>query len=292
MGTIIKTLENTGIDTIHSTFVRAFADYQVDISYMTLDVLSNRFVKNGYHPELSAGVFEDGQLQGFTIVGTGNYNGGRSAFDIMTGLVKEYRGKGFANQMFDLIKVKMKKAEINDFYLEVLQQNKPAINSYTKTGFKKVRGLNCYTLNVGKLKPANSIGTVVYIDQVDRSELPSYASFLNWEPSWENHFESIKRIPDHVEIIAARAFGKQAGILVYYPTLKWIMILAVHPDFRNKGVGTALLEYLVDYLPIYVREIKILNVDNKDSAMNQFLNVSGFELITSQYEMHIDLTGL
>ena len=45
MATVIKTLENTGIDTIHSTFVRAFADYQVDISYMTRDVIFKRFEK-------------------------------------------------------------------------------------------------------------------------------------------------------------------------------------------------------------------------------------------------------
>ena len=289
MKTVIKTLEDTGIETIHSAFVRAFSDYQVDISYMTPAVIEKRFIKNGYHPELSAGLFEEGELKGFTIVGIGRFNGGRSGFDIMTGMAREWRGKGYAHKMFDLIKTKMKQEAINNFYLEVLQENAPAIKAYSKTGFKKVRGLNCYQLNVGKLKPARHIETVVFLDKYDRSVIDRFTGFLDWEPSWENHFESIKRIPDHVEVIIATAFGKQVGILVYYPTLKWILTLAVDPRYRRKGVATALVEYLLDILPIYVREIKVLNVDDGDEATNSFFRASGFELVTSQYEMRIDL---
>lgn len=289
MTTVIKTLENTGIETIHAAFVRAFSDYQVDISYMTRDVIEKRFIKNGYHPELSAGLFVDGELEGFTIVGIGRFNGGRSGFDIMTGMSRECRGKGYANKMFDLIKTKMKEEAIDNFYLEVLQENAPAIKAYSKTGFRKIRGLNCYQLNVGKLKPARHIETVVYLDRHDRSMVDRFVRFLDWEPSWENHYESIKRIPDELDVIVATAFEKQVGILVYYPTLKWILSLAVDPLYRRKGVATALLEYLVDTLPIFVREIKVLNVDDTDPAMNSFLKVSGFGLVTRQYEMRIDL---
>ncbi len=289
MTTVIKTLEDTGIETIHSTFVKAFEDYQVDISYMTRDVIEKRFIKNGYHPELSAGIFEDGELKGFTIVGIGRFNGGRSGFDIMTGMVKDIRGKGLANRMFDLVKEKMKEESIDNFYLEVLQENDPAIKAYSKTGFSRVRGLNCYTLKLGKLKPAKPIETVVYLDRIERGAIDSFRNFLDWEPSWENHFEAIKRIPDQVEVIVAEAFGRKVGILVYYPTLKWVLTLAVDPANRRKGVGTALLEYLSDILPIYIREIKALNIDDRDVAMNGFLAASGFEQVTSQYEMRIDL---
>lgn len=289
MTATIKTLENTGIETIHSTFVKAFSDYQVDISYMTPDVMEKRFIKNGYHPELSAGIFDNDELVGFTVVGVGRFNGGRSGFDIMTGMVKEYRGKGYANRMLDFVRTHMKEEAIDSFYLEVLKSNEPAIKAYTRTGFRQVRGLNCYLLKVGKLTDVRPIETVVYVDRATRSEIDSFAPFLDWEPSWENHFESIKRIIDRVDVIIAREFDRPVGILVYYPTLKWIMTLAVHPGFRRKGIATALLEFLADSLPIYVREIKLLNVDEKDEAMNAFLKASGFELVTSQYEMRIDL---
>jgi ribosomal protein S18 acetylase RimI-like enzyme len=289
MKTQIKTLENTELETIHSTFLNAFSDYQVDISYMTLDVIGKRFIKNGYHPELSAGIFENDQLKGFTIAGIGKFNGGRSGFDIMTGVVKEYRGKGLANQMFELIKSKMKDEAIDSFYLEVLQENAPAIKAYTKTGFDKVRGLNCYALKMGKFSPVRPIESYVYIDRTDTSDLDRFRPFLDWEPSWENHFESIRRIPDRVDVFEAKVFDRPVGVLVYYPTLKWILTLAVDPEFRRKGIASALLEYLADALPLYVRDIKALNIDDRDAAMNAFLLESGFEMVTSQYEMRMKL---
>ncbi|MCD4696970.1 MAG: GNAT family N-acetyltransferase [Bacteroidales bacterium] len=285
MGLKIKTLNKIHFDQIHSAFVEAFSDYQVDISYMTPDVMKKRFLKNGYRPELSAGIFDQDELKGFTIVGTGKFKGSQSGFDIMTGIIKDHRGKGLANQMFDLIKDKMKEQAINTFYLEVLQEHHAAIKAYEKTGFKKTRNFNCYLLNVGKLKPAKPIQTVVYIDRITKSEINEFLAFLDWEPSWENHYESIKRIPGKVDIFVARSMGKNIGVLVYYPTLKWILTLAVDAGYRQKGVATALLEYFLDYLPIYIREIKILNIDEGDIAMNRFLIDSGFELITSQYEM-------
>ena len=256
---------------------------------MTLEVIEKRFIKNGYHPELSTGIFKNGELEGFTIVGVGKFNGGRSGYDIMTGLVKDQRGKGYASKMFDLIKIKMKEESIDYFYLEVLQENEAAIKAYTKTGFRKVRGLNCYLLKVGKIRPAKSIETVVYIDHASKADIDKFSRFLDWEPSWENSFESIKRIADPVEVITAKVFDRYVGVLVYYPTLKWILTLALDPEFRRKGVATSLLEYLVDSLPIYVRELKILNVEEEDLAMNAFLKKSGFEMVVSQYEMCLNL---
>lgn len=281
----IKTLNNIGIRAIHKTFVQAFSDYQVDMSYMTEDVLLKRFIKNGYRPDLSAGIFDGDHLKGFTVVGSGSYNGERSAFDIMTGLVKDYRGMGHANRMFDLILNKMKEQSIQQFYLEVLQANKPAISAYSKTGFHKKRGFKCYALKVGNLHPAKTIQSIIFIDQAEPHELDTFLHFLDWEPSWENHFESIKRIPDEVKIIVARAFGRSVGLCVYYPTLKWILSLAVDPAYRRKGVATALLEYLIESLPLFVREVKLMNVQDDDLAMQEFLKVTGFELLTGQYEM-------
>jgi RimJ/RimL family protein N-acetyltransferase len=137
----IKSLENISIETIHTAFVEAFSDYLVDISYMTTEVMRNRFIKNGFRPDLSVGVFDYDSLKGFTIVGTGIFKGNISAFDIMTGLVKDYRGKGLSNKMFDLIKTKMKEQAINNFYLEVIQENAAAIKAYEKTGFQKTRSM-------------------------------------------------------------------------------------------------------------------------------------------------------
>lgn len=285
MKIIVDTLGKTPIEKIHATFLESFNDYQVDVSYMNLDILQKRFQKNGYEPKMSAGLFNSGKLKGFTIVGTGHLYGDAAAFDIMTGIVKDFRGQGFAHKMFDVIKTKMKEKAIENFYLEVLQENLPAIKSYSKSGFVKTRGLNCYSLKKQHYIPFKTIQTVVLVDRYEHCNLDSLAGFLDWEPSWENHFESIKRCIHDVEIIEAKRFGIPVGLLIYHPWLRWILCLAVKPEYRRKGVATTLLEYLVHDLPEDVDEIKALNVDVKDIGMNQYLINSGFELITSQFEM-------
>lgn len=287
----IKTLENISITTIHSAFTEAFADYLVDISYMTPEVMKYRFLKNGFQPKLSAGIFDKGKLKGFTVTGTGLFKGHSAAFDIMTGMVKDYRGKGFATQMFDFIKTQMKAQSTNKFYLEVLQENQAAIKAYEKTGFHITRELNCYTLDMNKLKSAKQIQSVIYIDQVDKSEIDSFTEFIDWEPSWENHFEAIKRITNEINIFTARSNGKNIGLLVYYPTLKWLMCIAVHKDHRRKGIASSLLEYLAEYLKPGTTEIKILNVQADDMAINDFLIKSGCEKMTNQYEMEYSLNS-
>ena len=115
----IKICVNVSFEELHKTFVDAFADYAVDVSYMTPQVIKNRAIKNGYDPESSVGVFENENLVGFTLVGIDKHFEKPAAFDIMTGIVKDYRGKGIASQMFDFIKPTLKKKKIRQFFLEV-----------------------------------------------------------------------------------------------------------------------------------------------------------------------------
>lgn len=290
MSLVIKSLENTSVESIHATFVAAFSDYQVDVSYMTPHVMANRFIKNGFRPSLSAGVFDDGKLKGFTVVGTGMFKGELSAFDIMTGLVKDYRGKGLASKMFEFIEKEVKNAGVRKFYLEVLQENKPAIQAYEKTGFRKVRGLNCYVIKTGQFAQAKQIQSVVFITKSEHKDISDFKEFLDYEPSWENHPDSIQRISDQKDIYIARSYGQVVGVIVYYPTLNWIMSLAVKKDYRRKGIATAMLEYLMATLHPVTNEVKILNIPSDDASLNIFLMKSGFEYTVSQYEMAYELS--
>lgn len=289
MNTTIKTLEGVDYETIHQAFHAAFSDYLVDISYMTLDVLTRRFKKNGYQPELSAGLFVGDKLKGFTIVGTGMFKGEAAAFDIMTGITSHYRGQGFAGQLFDSILGAIQDQAIPKFYLEVLQENRAAIKSYTKSGFTITRGLECYSLTIGKLHTAKLNQINLDVVKINKKDIDQHVELMDWEPSWENHPESIQRIPDEVITLGIKLDKKIIGLCTYYPTLKWILMLAVARKFRRKGIGSALLEHILDNIPVYTREIKLLNVDDDDQGMNKFLLDSGFQRITSQYEMMYEI---
>ena len=58
---------------IHRTFLEAFSDYQVDMSYITEEVMFKRAVKNAAAFKSSVGVFDDDRMVGFTLIGIDNW---------------------------------------------------------------------------------------------------------------------------------------------------------------------------------------------------------------------------
>ena len=284
-----KNLVNISFEELHKTFVDAFSDYAVDISYMTPDVIQNRAIKNGYDPESSVGVFNNNKLVGFTLVGIDTHYEIPAAFDIMTGLVKGYRGKGIASEMFNFIKPKLKEKNIEEFYLEVLQQNASAIRAYQKTGFKIIRSLDCFILPVKDFRITEEARTPLKFKKINKSGIDEFETFADWTPSWENSFNSIKRIPDEIITIAAEYSINKVGLIVYYPLLNWILAFLVDPKYRKMGVGSALISQLIDQVNGKVDKIKFLNIQSEDEDLITFLKESGFELMTAQFEMKYEL---
>lgn len=282
-------LTSNQIPQIYETFVEAFSDYGVDVSYMTEEVIRNRSAKNGIDFGLSVGAFDGHKMVGFTLVGVDFWQDELSAFDIMTGITKPYRGQGIARKMFDFTLPKVKDRGIKNFVLEVLQQNEAAIKAYSKTGFEIVRSFECFIAETSQLKPAVRDLPDIGILSVDKDTLSQATTFFDWKPSWENSISSLLRIPDRLVVLGAFYQQKFVGILAYYPLIRWINLLAVDPSFRNRGIATLLIHQLLLTLEGNTSEIKVINVDDSDQALQALLVKNGFEKVTSQYEMCLKL---
>ncbi len=274
---------------VHKTFLEAFSDYQVDMRYMTEQVMFKRAVKNAVDFESSVGVYDGGKMVGFTLIGIDNWRNTLSAFDIGTGIVKDYRGKGIARRMFDFALPRLKKQAVERFILEVIQTNKPAVKAYCDAGFKIIRELDCFELEIKKANLKEDADLPLKILSVGEDILPLFQGSLDWEPSWENSFSAIMRIPAEVILYGALSEGEWVGLLVYCPFLNWIMILVVRRDSRRKGVASRLLAYFLKCLSPEVTRVKLLNVDHSDSEMKKFLDKAGFQRYVQQYEMELDL---
>lgn len=290
MKVIYKNLVNVSFEELHNTFVNAFSDYAIDMSYMTPEVIKSRAIKNGYDPESSVGVFYDNKLVGFTLVGIDTHYKNPAAYDIMTGLVKAYRGKGIASKMFEFIKPNLEEKNIEEFYLEVLQENKAAIRAYQKTGFNIERSLDCFTLDIDRFKITEHARIPLQFEQLNKSGIDDFETFSDWTPSWENSFSAIKRIPGETIIIAAEYSINKVGLIVYYPLTNWIMALLIDPKYRKMGVGSVLIEELIKRINGEADKIKFLNIPSDDEEFINFLKSSGFEVMTSQFEMKYKLT--
>lgn len=282
----IRFLDQTPFEEIHGAMTEAFADYALDMSYMTPEVLRCRAAKNGVDFAVSPGAFLDGRLVGLTLVGVGTWAGEPAAFDACTGIVKAHRGQGLAGRLFDAALPGLKRRGVTRFLLEVLQENEPAIKAYERTGFRITRPLVCHEReSLESTAAPESCG----IRPVAREVLEAFTAEQDWQPSWENSFDAIRAIPDEVRLFGAFDGSTCTGLVVYYPTLHWIMTLLVRRGYRGRGIGKALLGHVLRRLDPKGRPVRVNNVDPSDVAMAAVLQGCGFKAFTSQYEMACEI---
>ena len=269
----------------HATMVEAFSDYHLDMSYMTSERSWLRNLKSGVRYDCSVGAFDGPKMVGLTFVGLDDWQGEKAAFDAGTGIIPGYRGQGIAKDMFEFILPRLMGHGVSTFLLEVLQVNEAAIRAYTKTGFQITREFACYDLLPGSFVVENLADNGFEVRAIDKSMVQEFKMLADWQPSWENSFAAMDRIPDELIRLGAFKGDRCMGILVFYPLLQWIMSLVVNKDYRRQGVASALLNSLMADLPEGVDKVKINNVDHSDKAMRAFFEKAGADWVIDQFEM-------
>jgi GNAT superfamily N-acetyltransferase len=286
MGCELRFLDQVPFHEIHRAMEASFADYALDMSYMTEAVLRNRAIKNGVELSVSPGVFSEGRLVGLTLVGLGAWKGQAAAFDAATGIIKEFRGQRLAGRLFDFALPALHGRGVSRFLLEVLQENAPAVKAYEKTGFRITRPFVCYELKADRTPVAPGSSE---IRSIERDRLDEFAAHLDWQPSWENTFDAIRAISDGVRLYGAFEGSACVGLVAYYPTLRWIMTLVVKRSHRYRGIGTALLEHALRNVESGKKPVRANNVDSADRALARVLEKAGFVPFTTQYEMEFEI---
>ncbi len=270
---------------LFETFLEAFGDYAIDISGYRQETFINRAIKNGVDFESSVGLYDGERMVGYTLIGIDTWKGAPSAYDIGTGIAKPHRGKGLARGMFEHALPRLRDLGARTFVLEVLQRNEPAIKAYEKTGFEITRGFDCFELSWDRIEKTETEEIV----PLERENLDLFEPALDWRPSWENSFASIRRIPDEVSLYGALIDGAPRGLIVYYPALDWIMSVVVEREYRRRGVGSSLVRFLGGAIGGVQRRARLVNVQHDDSGMIRFLQRLGFERFVSQYEMEMEI---
>jgi ribosomal protein S18 acetylase RimI-like enzyme len=284
-------LHRSDFPLVHKTFQQAFADYAIDISYMTEDVHLRRAYKNGVDFGASVGAFEEREMVGYTLVGTDIFFDKKAGFDIGTGIIPAFRGKGVATGILNKIVEQLSARRFESFYLEVLENNAPAIKAYEKSGFIVTRKLICYQHNLQSM-PREENSSNCRIVPCERYLIHDFKSSFSWEPSWENRVNAILNSPDNLICFCAMTGGKPGGLIIYCPGLHWMLNLTIHPDLRQHGLATALLMHLLYSVKSLGHPyLKALNIPESDAVMNHVLQQVGFVLLANQYEMERKILG-
>jgi ribosomal protein S18 acetylase RimI-like enzyme len=205
----IKSLENENFKTIFRAFNQAFADYEIQLNAEELEKMLER---RGYCPNLSFAAFEEENIVAFTLNGVGNFNGVKMAYDTGTGTLKEHRGKGLATKIFEYSIPFLKEASINHYQLEVLQHNTKAFSVYRNIGFEVTREFNYFVWKNEDFKhEIKNIETPCSIKKIDIEKYRSVSDFWDFEPSWQNSFESIQRTSEDFISLGAFVDKKLVG---------------------------------------------------------------------------------
>lgn len=278
----IKSLAKISFDQLFEAFSQAFAQYDIQIEKEEFRTMIRR---RGYDPALSFAAFNDDRIVSFTCNGIGDHYGKRMAYDTGTGTLSEYRGQGLAIKVFEVSIPYMKEAGVTEYILEVLQHNTGAFNVYKKIGFEVIREFYYYKEDNDKVNIAPKTVQGPYVIQpihIDEYK-DTISTFWDFHPSWQNSFESIERTKEDFICKGVFSDGNLIAYSVFEPGSGDVTQLAVHPDFRRKGIGSMLLQEMVkeNTFPTF----KIVNTDIGCDSVKAFLSVQGIEPKGKQYEM-------
>ena len=274
----------TGVpdETLHACFLEAFSDYAVPVRTTLESFLENNALR-GFDPSVSPGAFEDGKLVGFIFNGRGGWQGLPTAYDLGTGVVLSRRGGGIARALARESFSLLKRAGTAQYLLEVITTNTPALNLYKKEGFGITREFSCFRGPRAALKTSPAPGGAE-LRQLGPGDLKAAAAFRDWEPSWQNSDESLRRFPGKLTLLGVFAGGELAGYGAVKPNGD-IPQLAVAKKFRRRGLGAFLLSGLAAALPPDRDRLSCLNIESSDQASQAFFPARGLPLFAGQYEM-------
>lgn len=284
-----RTLTPADFSELYDAMCQAFADYVVPMQ-PTEAQFQEMLTRRGVIYDLSAGAFEDGKLVGFTLNAVDEWNGVVTAYDISTGVIPGFRGKGIAGDLFEYCRPQFESRGVRQYQLEVIDQNTPAIKAYQKMGFETVRNLECLILRSGAfhlLPQANG----VLLCELTAPDWEHLQSFWDWQPSWQNSIQSLHRSRVPKTILGAMRDGNCIGYGVIYPSNGDLAQLAVARTCRRQGIGTAILAGLIQHLSGET-PVRAINIDATADPTLQFCRKLGFVPLVSQLEMRLEVSTL
>lgn len=96
----IKSLANTGFDTIFEAFSKAFADYEMQ---QDKEQLRSMLKRRGFNADLSFAAFEGDDIVAFTFNGIGSFEGATMAYDTGTGTLKSTGEKVWLHRFLSIL---------------------------------------------------------------------------------------------------------------------------------------------------------------------------------------------
>ena len=184
------------------------------------------------------------------------------------GIVGGRRGEGIGKELMRAAEENARARAVKRLWLEVLVQNEPAIGLYEKLGYRRIRGVELWSLDEKLVFQKHKVPTVPVADVVGRSET---------RPPWQRADATVMNLAD------AQALAGDHGSLVYRITSEGtVSLLQVMADDED-----AILQ-LLGSLPDDTARLWYLNGPEGD-PLNVALQSLGGTQVARQHEMLLEL---
>jgi ribosomal protein S18 acetylase RimI-like enzyme len=277
----IKPLLGVSLNQLNEAWQDAFSEYVYKWSQQDI---AKMLARRGYDASLSFGAFDGPKLVSYTLNCTGTVSGRPSVYDTGSGTIKAYRRQGLATRIFNESLPYLKQAGIQQYWLDVLQENTNAVSVYRQVGFEVTRGLHTFRQSTDALALNEKMMPAQYaMRPIDLSYCDAMRKLWAIAPSWQNSLECLARVPDDFKMIGVFDGGQLAAYGIIIPQTGDIPQLAVGEAYRRQGIGAALLKELLRHNN--ATAIRLANVDASYEPMAAFAINNGMAPLPTQYEM-------
>lgn len=269
---------------LHHCFLEAFQSYFVPMS-PTLTAFDRRLRRMGVSLGWSAGAFKDDKLVGFILTGIGEFDRKQTAYNAGTGILPEFRQQGLGFELYQwLIQELRNGLPIDQFLLEVIEENRAALRLYEKLGFRVTRYLKSYQIRRKSFaRPRNEQFIRVVSHAPDWEQYRPFAAF---SPYWGNDFPALARgfrLRDYCLEYRTKE-GQLKGFLQGEVSTGKVSFWGTQGDYR---VAKELFKAFAWFSPM--KEITVLNVPAKSEQIRASLRRWGGTNYLNQYEMHLTI---
>ena len=263
----IKPLDATPVEEVISCFLKAFEGYFVKLPEET-EYWKSRFLNARVDWSLSFGAFEQENLVGFIINGVDQHLNQLTAYNTGTGVLPAYRGKAVVDQIYKYAIPLLKERGVEKCLLEVICENKKAIQVYERIGFKIKRELRSYR---GEL-PQN-----LYREELQKCHFSKILSSGLYQPehySWDNTAEAVL-VREDLQTLCLKSEDSLDAFLVLDPAGNILQIENINGDYKE-------LLHAVKDLP---SQVQIKNIDKRRKELILTLEGLNFTNTVNQFEM-------
>ncbi len=272
-------------DAVYQSFVDGFSDYIIKFE-LSARQFQNHITLNAVDLHRSVGCFDGDSPVGLSLNGFGSWDGKPTVYDAGTAVLPKYRRQGISRSMFDWMVPQFQEQGFQQFLLEVISNNEPALRLYDKLGFERKREL--LLLEAPSMADSDHpLPDGIEIREIHRHERIPFATFWDGMPSWQNTLEAVDRSVQLKRIFGAFEGQSCVGYIVFSAGMGRLAQLAVNRAHRRNGIGTHLLREMQK--DAGDQKLVVINLDESMTESVVFFQNRGFSKLLGQFEMVMEL---